>query len=143
MTDPFDQSDVMAAFLGRKEPSTADRHPYRAFKPSEDEQRYLEFRVKFPEPSQSEPNGQLIQIWQDWRLEESIVLVYPKPLVITILGERLGELARAISEWKVEWLAEFDPVMHEPITNENEPFIRSITIVPPPPEEIPERGKRH
>ncbi len=143
MTDP---SDLMATLLGQTHSastSTSGRQPYRAFKPSEGEKRYLEFRVKSPAPSQFVPNIQLTGILSEWRMGMMIHLAYFGKMTVAIRGERLCELAQAISDWKVEWMAEFDPALHEPIKNQDEPFIRSITILTTRPEEPPSENQKH
>jgi hypothetical protein len=64
-------------------------------------------------------------------------------MAVVIEGENLNELSRALKEWKVEWLAEFDPEEHEPLTDPKAPYIKSITITTPESEEPLATNQRH
>lgn len=147
-------NDLLAPSGGKEqsEPASqpaAEKQPYRAFEASSTEQRYLEIRLKFPESSESYSNAMLSSIRTDWRMGGFfITLEYGQTregllMIIAIKGENLAEVYRAIREWKVEWIAEFDPQEHEPPTDDAAPFIKSITIDKTRPEKPPPVDKRH
>jgi hypothetical protein len=66
-------------------------------------------------------------------------------MMIIIRGENLNltELYRALKEWRVEWIAEFNTEDYEAPTDDDAPFIKSITIHTTRPEEPPPPDKRH
>ena len=89
----------------------------------------------------------LTNIRADWRMGLSITLEYGNPrkldMMVTIKGEHLIELYRALKAWKVEWIAEFNAVDYEPPTDDGAPVIKSITILTTRPEEPLATEKRH
>lgn len=140
--------DLLAPFRakGQSAPApqpTTVKTPYRAYEESKDEKRYLEIRVKSPRPSKSPRNIDLTGVICEWRMGLIVHLEYFGKMTVEIEGERLTQLAKAIREWKVEWLAEFDPEMHAPSTDPDAPVINSITILTTRPEEPPPANQRH
>jgi hypothetical protein len=126
----------------------AEKQPYRAFEASSEEKRYLEIRLKDPEPAECPSNAMLSNIRAEWRMGQSVTLEYGKTreglqMMVIIRGENLTELYRALKEWKVEWIAEFNAEDYEPPTDDGAPFIKSITIHTTRPEEPPPANKRH
>jgi hypothetical protein len=79
----------------------------------------------------------------EWRWGQAVTLIYGHTMVVTIKGKNLQPLAEALKEWKVLWLAEFDPESHLPVTDENAPFIKSIEVVTTRPEAPPPMEQRH
>jgi hypothetical protein len=110
---------------------------YEAFQLGREEKRALEIRLKFPEPAETPSNALLKNIIAEWRFGTSITLSYLNDMVIAIQGANLTELYRALKEWKVEFIQEFDSQVHEPVADKNAPFIASITIHTTRPEEPP------
>jgi hypothetical protein len=125
------------------EKPAAEKIPYEAFHPSTEERRFLEFRCKFPEPGEAFSNMTLTGVQGEWRMGLGITLEYAKPMVVIIKGRNLTALFRAIQNWKVEWLAEFDPVEHLEPADSNAPFIESITMHSTRPEAPPPANQRH
>jgi hypothetical protein len=126
----------------------AKKQPYRAFEVSSQEKRYLEIRVKYPEPAECPSNAMLSNIRAEWRMGQAITLGYGQTreglqIVVEIRGENLTELYRALKEWKVEWIAEFNAEDYAPPTDEAAPFIKSIAIHTKRPEQPPPVDKRH
>jgi len=64
-------------------------------------------------------------------------------MMVVIKGENLTELYRALKTWKVDWIAEFNPKDYEAPTDDDAPFIKSITIHTNRPEKSPPADKRH
>jgi hypothetical protein len=144
-------SDDKVAASGHKGQSVpvAEKPPYRAYERSQEERRYLEIRLGFPESVESYSNATLSSIRTDWRMGGFfITLEYGESRegilrIITIEGDNLFEVYRAIKEWKVEWIAEFDPEDYAPVPNRAAPFIKRITIHKTRPETPPPVDKRH
>jgi hypothetical protein len=136
---PLAQESAVAPATGKQ--------PYQAYALSKEAKRHLEIRFKFPDPAQCPLNTLIVNIEGEWRMGLGLTLTYgtlnAPALVIDIVGENLQELFRMVQDWKVEWIAEFDPKFHEPPADDKAPFIKSITVhkhrmeTPPPPE------KRH
>lgn len=123
--------------------AATDKTPYVAFSPAREEKRFLECRFKFPAPADAYLNVELTSVLTEWRLGMTICLAYQGRRTIELRGERLTELARSIKDWKVEWVAEFDPQMHTPPTDPEAPFIESITITTERPADPPPMNQRH
>lgn len=126
----------------------AKKQPYRAFEVSSEETRYLEIRLKYPEPAECQSNAMLSSIDAEWRGGQAITLGYGQTreglqMVVSIRGENLTELYRALKKWKVEWIAEFNSEDYESPTDDAAPFIKSITIHRKQPEKPPPVEKRH
>jgi hypothetical protein len=128
-------------------PAPAKKQLYQAFSLAREEQRYLEIRPKFPDPAECLVNAMLKNIRADSRMGVALTLAYGDAqhlsMMVTIKGENLVELYRALKEWKVDWIAEFSPSEHEEPEDSSAPFVRSITIHTKRPEEIPSHIKRH
>jgi hypothetical protein len=122
---------------------SGEKTPYQAFQPGKENQRYLELRLKYPEPAECPLNAMISLIRAEWRWGLGITLIYGNQMVVTIKGKNLAPLAEALKEWKVVWLAEFDPENHIPATDDNAPFIKSIEVVPTRPEAPPPMSERH
>ena len=122
---------------------TGEKQPYRAFQEGKDNQRYLELRLKHPEPAECPLNAMISLIRVEWRWGLGITLIYGNTMVVTIKGKNLQPLADALKEWKVIWLAEFDSESHLPATDDNAPFIKSIEVVTTRPEAPPPMEQRH
>ena len=127
--------------------TVAKKTPYRAFERSTEEKRYLEIRLKFPESAECLSNAMLTNIRAEWRMGLYITLEYGNPqkldMMVTIKGENLIELYQALKAWKVESIAEFNPVDYEQPTDDTAPFIKSITVHTTRPETPPPVEKRH
>lgn len=126
----------------------AQKQPYRAFEVSKEEQRYLEMRLKDPEPCECPSNAMLSNISAEWRGGQSVTLEYGKTregmqMMVIIRGENLTELYRALKKWKVEWIAEFNSEDYEAPTDDGAPFIKSIMIHTTRPEKAPPASKCH
>ena len=127
-------------------PATGKK-PYQAFALSKDAKRHLEIRFRFPDPAQCPLNAMIVNIEGEWRMGLGVTLTYgtlnAPAMVIDITGENLQELFRAVQDWKVEWIMEFDPQFHTPPTDDKAPFIKSITVHKHRPETPPPMEQRH
>jgi hypothetical protein len=123
---------------------TTGKQPYAAFQVGKDNQRFLEFRFKFPEPSECHLNAMMSAMEVEWRWGLGITLIYGNnSMVIAIKGKNLQPVIEAIKECKAVWLTEFDAENHLPITDEAAPLIESIEITTTRPETAPPMNKRH
>jgi hypothetical protein len=57
--------------------------------------------------------------------------------------EKRKALFRGIRDWKVEFIAEFDPQEHLEPADKSAPFIKRISIFTERPEEPPPPNQRH
>jgi hypothetical protein len=125
----------------------AQKQRYQAFSISNEEQRYLEIRPRFPDPTECLSNLLLKNIRADGRMGAGVTLAYGDAqhlaMMVIIKGDNLLELNHALKHWKVEWIAEFSPTEHQEPEDSSAPYIRSITIHTKRPEEIPPDVKRH
>jgi hypothetical protein len=122
---------------------TGDKHSYLAFQPSKESQRHLELRLKYPDPAECPLNAMITNIRVEWRWGLAITLIYGNTMVVVIKGKRLQTLADAIKEWKVVWIAEFDPESHLPLTEGDAPLVTSIEVLTERPESPPPINQRH
>jgi len=143
-TDPLAQFRRKGQTLavGARQP-TGDKQPYEAFRLSSEEKRHLEIRLRYPEPAECPSNFTLTNVRGEWRMGLGITLKYGNSMVVDIKGENLTTLFRGLRDWKVEFIAEFDPEEHIEPTDQSAPFIRSIRIHTTRPEEPPPAGQRH
>jgi hypothetical protein len=123
--------------------STGDKQPYVAFAVGKEPQRYLELRLKYPEPAECPLNAMITLLRVEWRFGLAITLIYGNTMVVTIKGKKLQPIAEALKEGKVIWLAEFDTESHTPATNDDAPFIKSIEVLTERPEAPPPINQRH
>ena len=72
-----------------------------------------------------------------------ITLKYGNSMVVDIKGRNLTDLFRGLRDWKVEFVAEFDPQEHLEPVDDKAPFISSITIFTTRPEDPPPVSQRH
>jgi hypothetical protein len=142
--------DPLAEFRGRGQTAApapkpaAEKQPYEAFRLSTTERRYVDFRPKFPDLSIALPNHMLIKVAADWRAGLGGWLKFSYPAVVDIDGKNIpASLFRAFQEWKVEFVAEFDPVEHLPPTDPAAPLITRLSIHFTRPEEPPPANQRH
>jgi hypothetical protein len=145
--------DSPAPSRGKGQPApannaAAEKQPYRAFEVSSEAKRHLEIRLRDPEPAECPSYSRLSNIRTEWRRGQAITLEYGQTreglqMMVIIRGENLMELHQALKDWKVDWIAEFDPEEHDMPTDESMPFIKSITIHTKRPEQPPPADKRH
>ena len=139
--------DRLARFRKSESPPdvkpTGEKQPYQAFAEAKDNQRYLELRLKYPEPAECPLNAMITLMRVEWRWGLGITLIYGNTMVVTIKGKNLQKVADALREWKVVWLAEFDPESHLPATDDNAPYIKSIEVVTTRPDAPPPMEQRH
>jgi hypothetical protein len=124
--------------------SASGKQPYQAYQVSKESQRFLELRLKYPEPAEC-PLYAMISLMQlEWRWGLGITLIFGNnTMVVAIKGKNLQSVADSLKEGKVIWLTEFDPESHLPVTNEEAPFIKSIEIITTRPDSPPPMSQRH
>ena len=124
-------------------PATGEKQAYQAFTLGKENLRYLELRLKYPDPAECPLNAMVTQIRVEWRWGLGITLIYGNTMVVEIKGKNLQPLAEALKDWKVVWLAEYDPESHLPVDNDGAPFIKSIEVITTRPEAPPPVNQRH
>ncbi len=121
--------------------------PYEAYRLSKETQVHLDIRPKAPEPTDCPLNSMLLYIEAEWRRGRWIILTFGtsagNTMVVKISGKNLQELFQSIKARKVEWLAEFDPMLNLPVEDDATPFIQTIEIVKKKPEQPPPMNQRH
>jgi hypothetical protein len=137
---PFQQAQSSSTTVTA---TSASKPAYEAFRPSKEAQRYLEIRPRFPEPAECPMNSMITSIRVEWRWGMAVTLIYGTTMMININGERLQPLYEALRDWKVAWIAEFDPDSHDLPQGEDAPFIKSIEIITERPEPLPPMNARH
>ena len=70
------------------------KQPYEAYRLSQKAKRFLQLRVKFPDPAEYFPNAAITNLHDEWRYGTGFTVVYGATRVVTIYGERLHSLAR-------------------------------------------------
>lgn len=143
MSDPLAQfrrpGHTPAAPLQRP----AGKQPYEAYRASKEAKRYLEIRVKFPDPAEAPNNAMITNVRGEWRYGTGFTLDYGNTMVVIVDGRNLTELYRAVLDWKVEFIEEFDPEAHDAPKDKSTPVITSITVHTHKPEAPPPVNQRH
>lgn len=116
---------------------------YVAYQLSKEAKRHLEIRVKFPDPAECPLNAMITNVRAEWRMGMAITLEFGNTMMVKIQGKRLQELFQAIKDWKVEWIAEYDPQEHTASTDPDAPVIEMIQIITERPEPLPPLEQRH